>query len=87
MREGLANAARHARATSVAVRINVIGSGPRGEVIIEVEDDGGGLDAERERRSGTDNLAARARRHGGVFTLGMSPSGHGTLLMWEAPLL
>jgi len=87
VREGLANAARHARATSVAVRISVIGSGPRGEVIIEVEDDGGGLDAQRERRSGTDNLAARARRHGGVFTLGMSPSGHGTLLMWEAPLL
>lgn len=85
VREGLANAARHARATAVAVRVHVEGRGPAGQVRIEVEDDGAGLPSARERHSGTDNLAARARRHGGTFALGAGPHG-GTLLTWAAPL-
>ncbi len=101
VREGLANAARHARATAVTVRVEVtpesatprdadgnVGSDGRtgGEVVVEVEDDGAGLPPERDRRSGTENLAARARRHGGSFTLGTPPEGRGTLLCWRAPL-
>lgn len=86
VREGLANAARHAHASSVTVRINVRGQGPLGAVEVEVQDDGVGLPAVRDRRSGTGNLASRARQHGGTFTLGTAPEGHGTLLTWQAPL-
>lgn len=86
VREGLANAARHARATAVTVRVDLTGAAPGGRIVVEVEDDGAGLPPERDRKSGTDNLAARARRHGGTFTLGATAEGRGTLLTWEAPL-
>ncbi|MCC2320127.1 sensor histidine kinase [Cellulomonas xiejunii] len=86
VREGLANAARHAHASSVSVRVAVRGSGPTGSVEVDVEDDGAGLPAERERSSGTGNLASRARQHGGTFSLGAAPSGKGSLLSWQAPL-
>lgn len=86
VREGLANAARHAHASSVMVRVGVHGSGPTGSVLVEVEDDGHGLPQVRDRRSGTGNLAARARQHGGTFSLGVAPAGTGALLSWEAPL-
>jgi len=86
VREGLANAARHAHASSVSVRVAVRGSGPTGSVEVDVEDDGAGLPAERERSSGTGNLASRARQHGGTFSLGAAPSGKGSLLTWQAPL-
>ena len=86
VREGLANAARHAHSSSVSVRISVSGSRPTGKVGIEVEDDGAGLSVARDRHSGTQNLAARARRHGGTFSLGSPPSGRGTLLSWQVPL-
>ncbi len=86
VREGLANAARHAHASGVTVRVAVRGAGPTGSVLVEVEDNGSGLPPVRDRRSGTGNLAARARQHGGSFSLGVSPSGEGTLLSWSAPL-
>lgn len=86
VREGLANAARHAHASSVSVRVSVLGSGPTGRVLVEVEDDGAGLAGRSDRRSGTGNLAARARQHGGTFSLGSTPDGRGALLSWEAPL-
>ncbi|MEN0129518.1 MAG: GAF domain-containing protein [Brevundimonas sp.] len=86
VREGLANAARHAHASSVIVRVDVRGKGPLGRVLVEVEDDGVGLPARRDRASGTGNLAARARQHGGSFTLGATTTGTGTLLTWTAPL-
>ncbi|WP_066587535.1 GAF domain-containing sensor histidine kinase [Cellulomonas timonensis] len=86
VREGLANAARHAHASGVIVRVSVRGAGPTGSVQVEVEADGSGLPPVRDRRSGTGNLAARARQHGGSFSLGVSPSGDGTLLSWSAPL-
>ncbi len=86
VREGLANAARHAQATAVAVRVELAGEGPDARVTVEVEDDGAGLPPARDRRSGTDNLAARARRHGGTFSLGTTSEGRGTLLTWKAPV-
>ncbi|WNB87098.1 ATP-binding protein [Cellulomonas sp. ATA003] len=85
VREGLANAARHARATAVAVGIELTAH-PGGSVTVVVDDDGSGLPPARDRRSGTENLAARARRHGGTFTLTPSPQGRGTRLRWVAPL-
>ncbi len=86
VREGLANAARHAHAASVTVKVSVKGSGPQGTVQVEVQDDGVGVPSVRERSSGTGNLAARARQHGGTFTLASAPDGRGTLLSWQAPL-
>src|SRR5699024_2446009 len=86
VREGLANAARHARASSVQVRVTVRGSGPAGQVSVQVEDDGVGVDGRSTRRSGLDNLAVRAGRHAGTFSLTPSDSGTGTLLSWQAPL-
>lgn len=86
VREGLSNAARHARASSVQVRVTVKGRGPTGRVTVEVEDDGRGIDPASTRRSGLDNLAARARRHHGTFTLARSERGRGSLMVWQVPL-
>ena len=86
VREGLSNAARHARAASVQVRVSVLGSGPTGRVVVDVEADGGGVDPTVSRRSGLANLATRARRHGGTFSLGKSERGQGSLMSWQVPL-
>ncbi len=86
VREGLANAARHAHASSVTVSVSVRGTGPQGTVLVEVQDDGIGMPVRRDRTSGTGNLAARARQHGGTFSLSTPPDGRGTLLTWQAPL-
>lgn len=90
VREGLANAARHAQASSVSVRVTVTG-GDRyddtpGTVTVEVEDDGVGLGTPSGRKSGTWNVMARARQHGGTSSIENAPSGRGTLLTWTAPL-
>jgi signal transduction histidine kinase len=79
VREGLANAARHARAASVHVRLAI---GPE-DIEVVVTDDGVGIDPERTRSSGLANLATRARRHGGEFRLEPGPDG-GTSLVWTA---
>lgn len=86
VREGLANAARHARASSVQVRVVVRGVGNTGTVSVEVLDDGVGVDRTSDRKSGTANLAARARAHRGTFSIGAAPTGRGTMLSWEGSL-
>lgn len=84
VREGLANAARHAQATSVLVHVDVSGFGASGTVTVEVIDDGRGIGGS-SRRSGLDNLDQRARLHGGSFTSAVSQRG-GTALRWRVPL-
>ena len=86
VREGLTNAARHARCSAAWVRLSVVGSGVDGRVVVEVEDDGVGLPPVRERQSGTRNLAVRAGESGGEFVLGPREAGTGTLLRWSSPL-
>ena len=81
VREGLSNAARHARAGSVEVRVAVLDH----VLEIEVVDDGVGVDPQVARRSGLDNLGERARRHGGTSVTGPGPDG-GTVLRWTVPL-
>jgi len=79
VRESLSNAVRHAQASSVAVSIAVRGA----QVTVTVADDGVGL-GPSTRRSGLDNLAARARQRAGRFTLsGAEP--HGTIVTWAVP--
>jgi len=85
VREGLANAARHAHASSVAARIAVSSAPP--SVTVEVEDDGVGLAGASGRKSGTWNLAARARQHHGDSSISGAPGGRGTLLRWAAPIV
>lgn len=86
VREGLSNAARHAKGNSVQVRVLLDGRGISGSVSVEVEDDGRGVDPEVTRSSGLSNLTARARRHGGDFSLTPGTNGRGTLMNWTAPL-
>lgn len=80
-REGLSNAARHAKASSVSVAVSV----DTAEVRIVVVDDGTGISPSRSRRSGLANLAARARRHGGGFELEPGEQ-RGSVMSWWAPL-
>lgn len=80
-REGLSNAARHAKASSVSVAVSVDSA----EVRIVVVDDGTGISPSRSRRSGLANLAARARRHGGGFELEPGEQ-RGSVMSWWAPL-
>lgn len=81
VREGLANVARHARATSTVV---TVGAGD-GSLTIEITDDGVGIDPAVTRSSGTGNLAERATARGGRFDL-IPQEPRGTMLAWTVPL-
>ncbi|WP_327117056.1 GAF domain-containing protein [Nocardia sp. NBC_01730] len=80
LREAVSNVVRHASATTVSVELQV-----RDDVSIEVTDNGIGLCDDITRRSGLANLATRAERAGGRFSIESRPSG-GTVLRWSAPL-
>jgi signal transduction histidine kinase len=77
VREGLANVARHAQASSVTVRV-VAGRDLR----VEITDDGVGADP-GSARSGLVNLGARASARSGTFEL-RRRDPHGTSLTWQA---
>jgi signal transduction histidine kinase len=78
LREALSNAARHGNASHVDVTV-LAGS----KLSLLVQDNGTGI-KDITRRSGLDNLAQRAERYGGTFTIG--PASRGTELRWEVPL-
>jgi signal transduction histidine kinase len=79
VREGVSNAVRHAGAATVTVTLDVAD-----DVVVEVIDNGTGIDAGAPR-SGLRNLEERARRRGGGVTAVRLPDG-GTQLRWHAPL-
>ncbi|WP_206330598.1 sensor histidine kinase [Modestobacter sp. KNN46-3] len=79
VREGVSNAARHAGARHVTVTLDVADA-----VVVEVRDDGRGIDP-TVACSGLRNLAERARRRGGESVVQPLPEG-GTLVRWHAPL-
>jgi len=79
LREALSNAARHAGATTVDVRVRA-----QGDLSLTVTDNGVGF-SPGDRRSGLANLEQRARAFGGSCTLGPAPGG-GTQLHWQVPL-
>lgn len=81
VRECLANAARHARATRVEVSVAVDDDA----VVVTVDDDGVGVPAAPRRASGTRNLDERAARRGGSFELAARSEG-GTRARWTAPV-
>jgi len=80
LREALSNAARHAEASRVEVRLAV----DEVLLVLEVSDDGKGIPS-GGRRSGLANLAARAAQRGGDLEL-HSPAAGGTRLVWSVPL-
>lgn len=83
VREGLSNAARHAKASSAIVRADA----DTEQITIHVIDDGTGIQQTLSRRSGLSNLAARARRHQGAFQIRPREDGHsGTELTWAVKL-
>ena len=80
VREGLANVARHANASSATVEL-LAGDDT---VSVRVTDNGRGLPETLDRNSGHANLLARARLAGGSFRVKSRTDG-GTLLEWHAP--
>ena len=79
LREALANVARHARAQSVVVVLR----SDDATISLTVTDDGVGM-SESARASGTRNMLARAREHGGDCT--WTPvEPHGTAVRWALP--
>jgi signal transduction histidine kinase len=78
VREAVSNVARHSGAAHVTVTLDVAD-----EVVVEVLDDGRGID-ERAARSGLRNLEERARRQAGGMSVEAVPDG-GTRLRWFAP--
>ena len=79
VREGLSNVARHASASAVEVMVTVASG-----VSVTVSDDGRGVGADVVR-SGLANLARRAQRRGGTFSLDTRAAA-GTTLTWRVPL-
>nr|WP_281364332.1 GAF domain-containing protein [Microcella alkalica] len=79
VREALSNAVRHARARAVTVSMAVRGA----QVVITITDDGIGMPVSG-RRSGLENLRARAVELGGTFAIGPA-SPRGTQLRWVVP--
>jgi signal transduction histidine kinase len=79
LREALSNVARHADASDVAVTIRV-----DDDVLLEVQDNGAGVDAAALAGYGLRNMETRALRHAGQCTVGPAEP-HGTRLVWRVP--
>lgn len=81
VREGLANVARHARASTTTVSIIAADGG----VVVEIVDDGIGIGTGAILEGGTKNLMDRAVSWGGECAIsGVKPTG--TRLSWRVPL-
>lgn len=80
VREGIANVARHAAASTATVEVVADDDA----LSVRVTDNGRGLPATLTRHSGHANLLARARLAGGSFRITTRPEG-GTRLEWDAP--
>ncbi|WP_210505848.1 GAF domain-containing protein [Naasia sp. SYSU D00057] len=79
VREGLANAARHAEAQAVEVTV----AADERQIAVRIADDGVGPNGS-SRSSGIGNLEDRARAWGGVSSLAPGESG-GAVLEWRVP--
>jgi len=84
VQESLTNVVKHARATAAHVEVAVQGD----ELMIVVEDNGGGIDADRRDAVGSHGLATmrhRVRSFGGSFEIETPPQG-GTRVHARLPL-
>lgn len=80
LREAMSNVVRHAAATAVRVGVSV----QAGAITVTVSDNGRGIPA-TVRRSGLNNLSARAERLGGTFEIRPN-APQGTVVQWRVPL-
>ncbi|WP_405910411.1 PAS domain S-box protein [Streptomyces sp. NBC_00828] len=80
LREALSNVARHAHASAVHVAVRA-----GDELLLEVADNGRGIDPAVTRSSGLTNLRRRAENLGGTFEV-IGRSEGGTRLRWCIPL-
>jgi signal transduction histidine kinase len=81
VQEALNNCARHAQARTVKVRVEQEPS----RIVLTVEDDGRGFDAQRVRGLGLVGMQERVHHLGGVFAV-RSNLGAGTRVAVELPL-
>jgi signal transduction histidine kinase len=82
IKEGLHNAVRHARCTSIALNIRREGR----MLSLELHDNGRGMPVDRKRGGhGVANMRARAQALGGSFAL--DTAGDGTSLVIRVPVL
>ena len=81
VQEALNNCARHAQARSVKVMVEQ----ERNRLVLTVEDDGRGFDAQRVRGLGLVGMEERVHHLGGVFIVRSHP-GAGTKVAVELPL-
>jgi signal transduction histidine kinase len=79
--EAISNAVRHSGATSLTVDVRV-----GDELTLDIIDNGRGIPADNQRRSGLANMAHRAEQLGGTCDI-TSPAGGGTHIHWTAPLI
>jgi signal transduction histidine kinase len=79
LREALSNVVRHAVANGVDILVQADG----GSVTVRVADNGRGIPGDA-RRSGLDNLGARAERINGTFDVRPN-NPKGTIVEWSAP--
>jgi signal transduction histidine kinase len=78
--EAISNTVRHSGATHLAVEVTVAD-----ELEITITDDGCGISADNQRRSGLANMASRAQQLGGDCHIDSPPAG-GTQVHWRVPL-
>lgn len=81
LREGLSNAARHAKATKVDIDISVTAS----DITVVISDDGIGPQNSRRRGGGTLSLSHRATARGGHYSLQPGATA-GSVLTWTCPI-
>lgn len=82
LHEALTNVARHARASRVDVEVTADDD----QILLRVRDDGIGPPAgDVPHGNGLANMAVRAQRHGGDFSLGHGPST-GSVVEWRVPI-
>lgn len=81
LREGLSNAARHAKATHVDIDISVTAD----DITVIISDDGVGPQGSRRRGGGTLSLDHRATVRGGQYQL-LPGSPSGSVLTWSCPI-
>jgi signal transduction histidine kinase len=84
LKESLTNAARHAHATLVGVRID----SASGRIFAEVVDNGAGIATKDESTDGGHglvNMRERGAALGGSVTIGAGPGGQGTRVALDMP--
>lgn len=79
--EAISNAVRHSGASALTVEVTAAD-----ELVVNVIDDGRGIPADNQRRSGLDNMSRRAQQLGGECEF-LTPASGGTHVRWTVPLV